>query len=110
MRQRLALPTAVVFLVVFMVNWHVDLLLHFHVLYHRNVHVLVNRYRDVLDHRHFLDNLDFFHDGHVDWNVDLLDVVVVDGVHLVWDVDGHVFVAAEEMGGLVFVGFSFKSP
>ncbi|KAH9632102.1 hypothetical protein HF086_002609 [Spodoptera exigua] len=74
-------------------QFSVHLLLNFDVLYHGDRHVFVHWDRDVLDDRHLLDHRDFFHDRHVYWHMDFGDVVVVDGVHLVWHVDGDVLVA-----------------
>lgn len=82
-RQRLALPSVrdLVVRVLFM-NRHVDFLLHLNVLHDWHGHVLDHRH--FFDHWHLLDYRDMYRDMHFRY------MVMVDCMHLVWYMNGHV--------------------
>lgn len=93
-RQRLALPSVMLLMVVVHRDEH--LLLHLHllddgyryVLHHGHRHVLVNRH--LLNHGHLLD------DRHMHWYMHFRHVVMVDRVDFVRHVDRNVLVAVEQ--------------
>lgn len=99
MRQRFALPTVVdvfLYVLVVCVDGHEDLLLDLDLLDDGDRHVLNDVHRHVLHDGHLLDDRHFLNHRDVDRVVDLLHVVVVDGVHLVRHVDGDVFAVTKE--------------
>ena len=90
MRQRLAFPTVMVmFLLV--VHRYEHLLFDLHLLNYRHWNVLHHRHRHVLDDRHFLVHRHFLDYRYMYRVRHLGHMVVVDCMHLVWNVDGHMF-------------------
>lgn len=99
MRQRFALPAVVdvfLYVLVVCVDGHEDLLLDLDLLDDGDRHVLNDVHWHVLHDGHLLDDRHFLNHRDVDRVVDLLHVVVVDGVHLVRHVDGDVFAATKK--------------
>lgn len=98
MRQRvsapsLALPTVALLLpaVRFLLDRHVHLFLDVLLLYYWHWYMLDYMYWYVFHHWHFFHNLNFFNNWNVYGNMDFLYVMVMDRVHFVGHVDGHMF-------------------
>lgn len=69
----------------------VHLFLDDFLLYYRHWYMLNNVNWNVFHHRHFFHNLYFLNYRNMNGNMDFLHVVMMDRVHFVWDVDGHMF-------------------